>query len=209
MDLAASLVALKDNLLRLGARRLAILGAVGLVVFSAVGLGSYLLTKSRFAPHLRRPNVERLEPGRGGARIVRHSVRHLLRWQPGQRVAGQHPSRTGSARRTRFADQWSGRVRVVRQAGPTRSDELHAGSYSRAGARRRNRANHPKHAQCPQRARAHRSRRERRISPQRAAVIGFGGRAVRRIAVTISRTSHPPAGRSCCARAGARERPES
>lgn len=50
MDLAASLVALKDNLLLLGPRRLAILGAVGVVVFSAVGLGSYLLTKSRFGP---------------------------------------------------------------------------------------------------------------------------------------------------------------
>lgn len=50
MDLAASFVALKDNLLRLGARRLAILGAVGLFVFGAVGLGSYFLSKSRFSP---------------------------------------------------------------------------------------------------------------------------------------------------------------
>ncbi|PPD30323.1 MAG: flagellar M-ring protein FliF [Hyphomicrobium sp.] len=50
MDLAALLVALKDNLLRLGARRLAILGAVGLFVFSAVGIGSYFLSKSRLAP---------------------------------------------------------------------------------------------------------------------------------------------------------------
>lgn len=39
-----------DNLLALGARRLAVLGLVGLSVFAAVGLGSYYLSRPEFEP---------------------------------------------------------------------------------------------------------------------------------------------------------------
>jgi flagellar M-ring protein FliF len=50
MDWGEQLKQLRNNLLALGPRRLAALGLVGLVVFAAVGLGSYYLSRPSYAP---------------------------------------------------------------------------------------------------------------------------------------------------------------